>query len=103
MMRRMRSDPLLLILAVRPEGSSRLPAALAGQVGEWVTLQGLSGHAVRDLSAELGQPRLSWQAATRVQVHTVGGSSDGGANDARPQGCCTRPGLVRRTSGRRPC
>ena len=72
MVRRMRSDPLLLVLAVRPEGGSRLPSALAGQVGEWITLQGLSVHAVRDLSAELGRPRLSWHAASRVQAHTEG-------------------------------
>jgi DNA-binding NarL/FixJ family response regulator len=73
--RRLRTDPVLLVLACRPESAHRLPSALAGradQAGARISLAGLSAGEIQDLAAALGTGPLTHRAAERLRSHTDG-------------------------------
>jgi ATP/maltotriose-dependent transcriptional regulator MalT len=76
-LRRLRHDHVLSVLATRPGGLSRLgrswqrllaDASRSRRIG----LQGLSTEEVRALAASLGRDRLSVPAAERLRTHTGG-------------------------------
>lgn len=75
-LRRLRTDPVLVLLAARGEELGRLPEslqrALAGEGGVRLQLQGLDESAIATLCAELGLGALSPRACRRLRDHTGG-------------------------------
>jgi len=75
MVRRLRSDPVLLVLAYRPEQAFRLPVGLvqrADAADSRVPLGGLTGDEIQELASALGAGPLTDRAAARLHGHTGG-------------------------------
>ena len=73
--RRLEADPVLVVVAARPEGVGQLPAGLQRLVassGSRLVLGGFSVDDVRSLSAAVGFGRLSSRGATKLRAHTDG-------------------------------
>src|SRR3954453_21050723 len=74
-MRRLRTDPVMLVLGTRPEGAARLPAGLVHPSETTVTnlsIGGLSTDEVQALTAARRDGPLSHRAAERLRIHTGG-------------------------------
>ena len=75
MVRRLRTDPVMLVVCTRPEGAARLPAGLLRETendASHVELGGLSTGDVQDLATARGTGHLSHRAAQRLRAHTGG-------------------------------
>ena len=75
MVRRLGTDPVVVVLGLRPEGASTVPAGLlrrAEAAGAVVELGGLSADEVQALAGARGVGALSRRAAERLRVHTGG-------------------------------
>lgn len=75
-LRRLRRDPVLVLLATRPHGSERLGDSWARLLADadqvrWIRLSGLSPAQVRELAAMRGR-HLTAESGTRLQRHTAG-------------------------------
>jgi DNA-binding CsgD family transcriptional regulator len=74
-MRRLRADPVLLVLALRLESERALPAALthgAEDSGIRIALEGLTETEIQELAKALGTGPLTHRAAKRLRSHTAG-------------------------------
>ena len=74
-LRRLHSDPVLVLLTVRPELRRRLPNSIIRVVesrGDVLALAGLSGSELADLVAALGLPALPSRTLDRLVEHTRG-------------------------------
>lgn len=75
MVRRLRTDPVMLVVCTRPEGAVRLPTGLVRDTENEATrveLGGLSARDVQDLAVARGTGDLSHRAAQRLRAHTDG-------------------------------
>lgn len=75
MFRRLGTDPVILVLGLRPEGTSSVPAGLlrrAKGAGAVVELGGLSAEEVQALACARDVGALTRRAAERLRVHTGG-------------------------------
>lgn len=75
MVRRLGTDPVAVVLGLRPERASTVPAGLlrrAERAGVVVDLGGLSADDVQALAGARGVGALSRRAAERLRVHTGG-------------------------------
>jgi ATP/maltotriose-dependent transcriptional regulator MalT len=73
--RRLASDPVLCLIATRPDGLARLPSGLlraAAERGTRLDLAGLDAAEVAALAELAGAGRLSGRAAERLREHTAG-------------------------------
>ncbi|GAA3639392.1 helix-turn-helix transcriptional regulator [Microlunatus ginsengisoli] len=73
--RRLQNEPVLTVLAVRPDGVAGLPAGLVKLVdagGARLELGGLGVSEIRELAARFGRGRISDRVARRLQEHTAG-------------------------------
>ena len=74
-LRRLRTDGLVVVLTVRPDGLARLPSGLVRLVrerGTRLSLSGLTDAEVIELSVALGHGQPSQGLATRLREHTGG-------------------------------
>jgi ATP/maltotriose-dependent transcriptional regulator MalT len=74
-LRRLRAEPVLVVLTARDDQLHRLPTGLvqlASVHGARIGLRGLTDAEVVDLSATVGHGRLSSRAAARLRSHTHG-------------------------------
>lgn len=75
-LRRLRADPVLVLLATRPQMLAGLGESWARLLGDtertrWVRLAGLTAAQVRELAAAAGR-ELAAEAGARLQQHTAG-------------------------------
>jgi len=74
-LRRLRTDPVLAVLAIREDGLVRLPPGLLRLIsdrGARVTLSGLSTPEVVEMGQAVGYGQMSTRAAARLREHTGG-------------------------------
>jgi ATP/maltotriose-dependent transcriptional regulator MalT len=74
-LRRLRSEPILTVVAVRPDGVPGLPQGLlrlADDDAGRMTLDGLTVAEIRGLAAHYGRGELPERAARRLREHTGG-------------------------------
>lgn len=74
-LRRLRGDPVLCVVAVRPDGLTRLPSGMTRAVAEHgarLDLGGLQTGEVAALAKLTGAGRLTERAASRLRDHTGG-------------------------------
>ena len=73
--RRLRADPVLGLMAIRPEGLPRLPLGITRLVDDYgarVELGGLAAEEVGAMAELAGRGRLPDRAARRLREHTAG-------------------------------
>ncbi len=75
-LRRLRVDPVLVLVAVRPRGLARLGDGWARLLADadrarWIRLGGLTAGGVRELAAARGW-ELTAESSARLQAHTAG-------------------------------
>ena len=73
--RRLQADPVLGLMAIRPEGLSRLPSGITRLVddhGARMELGGLDADEVGAMAELAGRGRLPGRAAQRLREHTAG-------------------------------
>jgi ATP/maltotriose-dependent transcriptional regulator MalT len=73
-LRRLRTEPVLLVFAARPEASASLVelTKLVDAQGTRIVLKGLTVEDVQELARSCGLGSLSRRAAARLQAHTEG-------------------------------
>ena len=74
-LRRLQTEPIMTVLATRPEGTAALPRGLLALLdadGARIAVPGLSVAEVRDLAAQYGHREVGERAARRLREHTGG-------------------------------